>query len=458
MYADDAQRFAPAFAALADVCARTISDSDIHRLAATPAGVAVDEAFARTGPDSIAKILFTSGSTGLPKGVINTQRMLCSNQQAILQIWPFVVDEPPVLVDWLPWNHTFGGNYNFNLVLTRGGTLHIDHGKPMPGLIERSAANLREIASTIHFNVPRGFDMLLPFLESDAVLRERFFSRLRILFYAGAALPQNLWDRLTRLAEQTHHAQVAMLSAWGSTETAPLCTAVHFPIPRAGVIGLPVPGVEVKMVPDSGKLALRVRGPNITPGYWRSPEQTAQAFDADGFYQIGDAGRFEDPDDPARGIVFDGRTAEDFKLTTGVFVHVGALRVRAVAALAPVAQDIVIAGHEHDTVGFLVFANPAGCRQLCADLPDDTPLSALIADPRVIGAVRAGMSALAAEGGSSMRAERVLLMATPPSIDAGEITDKGYINQRATLQARADLVERLYDETDPAVIRLHDAD
>jgi feruloyl-CoA synthase len=419
-------------------------------------GAEVDAAFAAVGPDTIAKFLFTSGSTGEPKGVINTQRMLCSNQQAISQLWPFLAETPPVIVDWLPWNHTFGANHNFNLVLANGGTLYIDDGKPVPGLIEKTVANLREVSPTIYFNVPRGFDALIPFLEKDAALRANFFRDLKLIFYAAAALPQNLWEKLEDLSVRERGKRTVMVSSWGATETAPMVTSVHYEIEHAGVIGLPAPGTELKLVPNENKLELRVRGPNVTPGYWKRPDLTQAAFDEEGFYRIGDAGRFADPSDPAKGIEFDGRIAEDFKLMSGVWVHVGALRVKALAALAPVAQDIVVAGHDREEAGFLVFANPAGCRSLCPDLPADAPIEQVLADARVTARVREGMAKLKQEGGgSSTYATRALLMAEPPSIDANEITDKGYINQRAVLARRAALVERLYAEPpDAAVIKL----
>jgi feruloyl-CoA synthase len=458
VFADDAAKFGKALAAVGGgfelVASRNLpaGATAFESLLATAADPAIDAAFAAIAPDAIAKILFTSGSTGEPKGVINTHRMLTSNQQMIRQCWPFLQDEPPVIVDWLPWNHTFGANHNFNLVLANGGTLYIDEGKPAPGLIEKTVANLREVAPNLYFNVPRGFDVLLPFLENDAHLAAHFFSRLKVIFYAGAALPQNLWERLERLAERLGR-RVAMVSAWGSTETAPLVTSVHFPIERAGVIGLPAPGTELLFVPSGDKLEMRVRGPNVTPGYFKRPDLTAAAFDAEGFYKIGDAGRLADPNDPARGVVFDGRIAEDFKLLSGTWVHVGSLRVRAIAALAPVAQDVVIAGHDRAAVGLLVFPNPAGCASLCPDLPAGTPLATLLADARVRARVAAGLAALARDGrGTSNYATRALLLAEPPSIDANEITDKGYVNQRAVLARRAAAVTRLYAEPAPAEV------
>jgi len=420
----DPEKFAPALAA---VGARA---TPLAALRAARPGAQVDAAHAKIGPHSVAKILFTSGSTGQPKGVINTHGMLTANQQMLAQGWPFVEDRPPVVVDWLPWNHTFGGNHNFNLVLRNGGTLTVDGGKPVPGLIENTAKNLAEISPTMYFNVPRGFDLLLPFLENDAALRRNFFRELDMVFYAAAALPQNLWQRLEALALAEKGGRLAMLSAWGSTETAPLATQVHFHIPVAGVIGLPVAGCTLKLVPSAGKLEVRVKGPNVTPGYYRRDDLTRAAFDEEGYYRIGDAVKLADPGDPARGIVFDGRVAEDFKLSTGTWVSVGGVRVSLIAACNPIVQDAVITGHDRDELGALVFLSPAA-QGMAAEA-----IRARLTD---------GLRALAAEGGgSSSRPTRLLVMAEPPSIDANEITDKGYINQRAVLEKRAALVERLY--------------
>jgi len=420
----DPEKFAPALAA---VGARA---TPLDALRAAQPGARVEAAHAQVGPDTVAKILFTSGSTGQPKGVINTHGMLTANQQMLAQGWPFVEARPPVVVDWLPWNHTFGGNHNFNLVLRNGGTLYVDAGKPMPGLIETTAKNLAEIAPTMYFNVPRGFDLLLPFLEQDAALRKNFFRELDMVFYAAAALPQNLWERLEQLAVAEKDGRLAMLSAWGSTETAPLATQVHFHIPTAGVIGLPVAGCTLKLVPSAGKLEVRVKGPNVTPGYYQRDDLTRAAFDEEGYYRIGDAVRFADPATPEKGIVFDGRVAEDFKLSTGTWVSVGGIRVRLIAACNPIVQDAVITGHDRDEIGALVFLSPAAQGM--------TPEA-------IRGKLAQGLGSLAAEGGgSSTRPTRLLVLSEPPSIDANEITDKGYINQRAVLDRRATLVERLY--------------
>ncbi len=447
------ERYARALAAVA----RTLPAGTVEIVTGAPpfaADVHPDLAarHAAVGPDTVAKILFTSGSTGRPKGVINNQRMLGSNQQAIAQGWPFLESRPPVIVDWLPWSHTFGGNHNFNLVLRNGGTLYIDGGKPAPGLIETTVDNLRAIPSTLHFNVPRGFDMLIPFLERDSELRDTFFRDLDALFYAAAALPQPLWERLEALSVAATGRRVAMLSAWGSTETAPCATQVHFPMERAGVIGLPVPGCEIKLAPVDGKLEIRVKGPNVTPGYWRRPELGGEMFDAafdeDGFLKTGDAARLADPDDPARGIVFDGRLAENFKLTSGTWVHVGELRLALLAAGAPLVQDVVVTGHDRAEIGLLVFPNPEGCRALCLNANTDTaglPLAELIRRPEVRAHLAAALAAHnAANAANSRRVARALLVAEPPSIAAGEITDKGYVNQRAVLTHRAALVARLH--------------
>jgi feruloyl-CoA synthase len=432
VWTGDSPRFAPALAAVG------MEATPIGKLLEKGAGARMDEAFARVGPDTVAKILFTSGSTGQPKGVVNTQRMMVANQQMLAQVWPFLEDRVQTIVDWLPWNHTFGGNFCFNMVLRNGGALYVDGGKPAPGLIETTAKNLAEISPTVYFNVPRGFDLLMPMLEADAALRRNFFHELDMVFYAGAALPQNLWERLEKLAVAEKNGELAMISSWGSTETAPSAAAVHYHIERAGVIGLPNPGSELKLVPSGGKLEVRVRGPHVTPGYFRRPDLTAAAFDEEGFYRIGDAMKFDDPARPEKGLVFDGRVAEDFKLTTGTWVHAGAVRVKLIAAGNPLIQDAVITGHDRDEVGALVFLSPAA-----KDLAPEA-LRAKIAS---------ALKALAAEGGSSMHPTRALLLEEPPSIDAGEITDKGYINQRAVLERRAAQVEQLHARRPgPAVI------
>jgi feruloyl-CoA synthase len=419
-------------------------------LASTPQTPRVAKAFAAVGPDTIAKFLFTSGSTGTPKAVINTQRMLTSSQQAKAQTWPFLgcTRDELVILDWLPWSHTFGANHNFNLVLRNGGTFYIDGGKPAPGLFETSLANLRSVMPTVYFNVPRGFDMLIAALRDDARLRRRFFTEVKFAFYAGAALPQNLWQALTDLSVQTTGRAMPMVSAWGSTETSPLPTDCHFQAERSGNIGVPIPGTELKLVPSGEKLEVRVRGPNVTPGYWKAPDLTAQAFDAEGFYLIGDAVTFANPARPERGLFFDGRVTEDFKLNSGTWVNVGTLRLAGIAALAPLAQDIVVTGHGGDHVHFLVFPNIAACRAM-ARLPDTADVSDVIASEKVRAAISHGLAMLKAQSGgsSSGHATRTLLLSEPASVDKGEITDKGYINQRIALKQRANAVAILEDDS-----------
>jgi feruloyl-CoA synthase len=456
IYVSSLRPFASALAAIKSLHTATVLSGDadgsdaisFRSIAATPETASVANAFAAIGPDTIAKFLFTSGSTGTPKAVINTQRMLTSSQQAKAQTWSFLENAQGdlVILDWLPWSHTFGANHNFNLVLRNGGTLYIDGGKPAPGLFATSLANLRSVMPTVYFNVPRGFDMLIAALRDDEELRRRFFTEVKFVFYAGAALPQNLWDALEDLSIRTTGRAMPMVSAWGSTETSPLATDCHFQAERSGNIGVPIPGTELKLVPSGDKLEVRVRGPNVTPGYWKAPELTAKAFDADGFYLIGDAVTFADPDRPERGLFFDGRVAEDFKLNSGTWVSVGTLRVAGITALAPLAQDIVVAGHGGDHVRFLVFPNIATCRAH-AGLADNAGTSEVIGSEKVRAAIALGLAKLKAQGsGSSGHATRALLLAEPASVDGGEITDKGYINQRAVLTRRAAAVAKLEDD------------
>jgi len=467
IYADSPERYRPALEAVRDlhaallVCRQGQSGAGatgFESLEAEEDAPAVADALARVGPDTVAKLLFTSGSTGEPKGVINTQRMLVSSQQAKAQCWPFLEREAPILVDWLPWSHTFGANHNFNLVLRFGGTMYIDAGRPSADQFTVSLNNLKDIAPTIYLNVPRGYEMLVAALKTDAALRHTFFSRLRVIFYAAAALPQHLWEALLELADRTTGARVPLVSAWGATETAPLVTDCHFQAACSGCIGVPVPGALLKLLPSGDKLEVRVKGPNVTPGYFKRPDLTAQNFDEEGFYRIGDAVRFVDEDHPDRGLLFDGRIAEDFKLDSGTWVNVTALRLRAISALAPVAQDVVIAGHDHPYLAILIFPNLRACASLCDDLLPGAPTDAALSHRNVRAHVASALEKLRAEcAGSSMHAKAALLMREPPSIDAGEITDKGYINQRAVLRRRGDLVARLYAEESPEVISLaHD--
>jgi feruloyl-CoA synthase len=433
VFAKDAARFARAVDAAVPQGTEVIYGQGFATLEACEASARVDAAHARTGPDTIAKFLFTSGSTGQPKAVINTQRMLCANQQMLAQALPYLAEVPPVLVDWLPWHHTAGGNHNVGIVLYHGGTLYLDAGKPLPGLIETTVRNLREVGPTIYFNVPRGYEALLPFLRADEVLRNTFFGRLGLMQYAAAVLPQPVWKAYEELALQTCGERILWITGYGATETAPFAMSTNRGAARAGTVGLPVDGLEMKLAPVNDKLEARFRGPSITPGYWRDAALTRAAFDEEGYYRTGDALRFLDPEDPQAGMEFDGRLSEDFKLTTGTWVSVGPLRARLAAAGAPYLQDSVITGHDRDEVGALVFANLQACKGLA---------------PEALRTIlQTALDALAAQAtGSSKRIARALLLAEPPSIDAGEVTDKGSINQRAVLRTRADLVEMLYSE------------
>ena len=433
--------------AVTEVAPRNRNATLFSNLPGQSAGKAVDDAFAAVNPDTVAKILFTSGSTGQPKGVINTQRMLCSNQEMLAVTLPCLREVPPVLVDWLPWNHTFGANHNFGLVLYNGGTLYIDDGRPAPGLFEETVRNLREIAPTVYFNVPRGFEELAAYLKREPALRETFFSRVGMLFYAGAGLPQPTWDAFEELAVQACRERILWVTGLGATETAPLATCANWEAGRAGMIGLPVPGQEMKLAPAGDKFEARIRGPNITPGYWKQPELTREAFDDEGYYRMGDAVRFDDPDRPENGLMFDGRLAEDFKLTSGSWVRVGPLRTRFLAAAAPYAQDVVVAGHDRDYVALLVFPRPDECRGLC-NLQKQAIASDIVAHDLVRNRFLALLDQLAGEAtGGTTRIRRVILLEVPPSIDAAEITDKGSINQRAVLEHRAALVEELFAVT-----------
>jgi feruloyl-CoA synthase len=434
---------------------QSIAATRFAELLRTPVTDAVDEAHERVDADSVAKILFTSGSTGRPKGVINTQRMLCSNQQMLRAVFLFLEDAPPVLCDWLPWNHTAGGNHNFGIALYNGGTLYIDEGKPTATHFAATVRNLREVPCTAHFTVPRFYEMLMPHLRSDTVLRHTFFKDLKLIFYAAAGLGQRFWDELRDVSIEACGEELLIMTGLGATETAPFAICTGLDGASAGMIGLPAPGMQLKLTPVGDKLEGRVRGPNITPGYYKDEGLTRAAFDEEGYYKLGDGMRFVDEKNPKRGLIFDGRLAEDFKMSTGTWVSVGPLRSRILAACGGLAQDVVIGAPDRDYVTALIFPNLAMCRTVAKT---DASASAhdVLTHPATREAFCQALERLAAEStGSSTFVARALLLEQPPSPDVREITDKGSLNQKAVLANRAALVDELYsDSQSPLVIRV----
>jgi len=461
VFADDAGKFADALVANVSLGTEiaasrgAVPGRDVTLLSdllATPEHPGLDAAHAAIGPDTIAKFLLTSGSTGNPKAVINTQRMICANQVMLRETLAFLMDEPPVIVDWLPWNHTFGGNHNIGLTLFNGGSMYLDEGKPMPGGIEETVRNLREISPTVYFNVPKGYESLLPYLREDSALRAKFFGNLHAMFFSGAALSPFVWNSLDELAVQATGFRVPMLTGLGATETSPFFMSVRPDTSRSGHVGLPVLGNDAKLLPNNGKLEVRAKGPNVTPGYWRQPELTAAAFDEEGFYKFGDALKPVDPDNFEAGFDFDGRIGEDFKLGSGTWVSVGPLRARFVAACAPLVRDVVIAGINRDELSALVVLDLDGCRLINPKLPLND-LAAAASDPLIRAAFRERFQKLLADAtGSSTRIKRAILFDTPLSIDRGEVTDKGSINQRAVIDHRSALIETLYSPAPPAQV------
>ena len=414
-------------------------------LLATPASAAVDAAMAATDPDTITKFLFTSGSTKLPKAVINTQRMWCANQQQMAQSMPVLAEAPPVLVDWLPWSHTFGGNHNFGMVLYHGGTMYIDDGKPTPALMAETLRNLREIAPTVYFNVPTGFEAIANAMKADDALRKNLLSRVQMFFYAGAALAQPIWDSLYESEEREIGERIVMTTGLGMTESGPFAIFVTNPHAKAGDLGVPTPGMELKLVAMDGKTEVRYKGPNVTPGYWRAPQETAVAFDEEGYFCTGDAVKWINEADMHQGLKFDGRIAEDFKLATGTFVSVGPLRAKIIAAGAPYIQDVVLTGINLKEVGAMVF--PTAAVRTLSGLPASASLAEVLASSPVLAHFQTVVSQLAQTAtGSANRIARLCLLAEPPTIDRGEITDKGSINQGAVLMHRADTVAALHDD------------
>jgi feruloyl-CoA synthase len=418
-------------------------------LAATAPSDAVAAANAAIGPDTIAKFLFTSGSTGMPKGVITTQRMLTCNQEMIRSALAFLADEPPVMLDWMPWNHVAGGSHNLGIALYNGGSFYIDDGMATPEGIKRTVRNLEEISPTLYFNVPKGYELLVQHLAANHALRSNFFQRLKLMQYAGASLSQHTWDGLDQAARAATGERIMIITGYGSTETAPFAFTTTWAVDRPGLVGLPAAGLEVKLVPNGEKLELRLRGPNVTPGYWKQPGKTAESFDEEGYYKIGDALKFADPDDIGRGFVFDGRVTEDFKLSTGTWVNVSGVRLGAISACAPLVRDIVLTGLDRNHIGALIFPDLDACRNV-AGHESGADADEVVAHAAVRAAFQARLDALASKAtGSASHIARAILLTAPPSIDAGEVTDKGSINARAVMAARADLVEDLYAEPVP---------
>jgi len=454
VFAEDASAFGPALDALpaGPVIASRGEYPDVQLLTAllgTEPGAAVAAAFASLSPDGIAKILFTSGSTGTPKGVLNTHRMLTANQQMMRQVWPFLAAERPVIVDWLSWSHTFGGNHNLNMVLTSGGTLYVDGGRPVPAMFAQTIANLADVPPTLYFNVPAGYAQLVPVLEADTEFAERFFSRLRLIFNAAAALPSPLRDRLRAAARKAAGREIPVTGSWGATETAPAVTSAHYPFTDARCIGVPLPGAEVKLAPaEEGAYEIRVKGPNVTPGYFARRDLTEEAFDDEGFYRTGDAVALADPDDLNAGLIFRGRIAEDFKLESGTFVRVGAVRTAVLSAI-PVLADAVLAGENRDCVCALAWLNPAEARAVLGEQQPESD-GGLITHDGLRAHLARALAGHNEAAGSSARIQRLVVMADLPSLDDGEITDKGYINQRKVLAHRAALVGLLYADPPPA--------
>lgn len=463
VFAADSARYGKAIAAAVDPALEVVLTSGtlagrpstaFADLLATPASAAVDSAMQATGPDTIVKFLFTSGSTKLPKAVINTQRMWCANQQQMAQSMPVLAQPPLVLLDWLPWNHTFGGNHNFGMVVYHGGTLYIDDGKPTPALMGETLRNLREIAPTVYFNVPTGFEAIAAAMQTDAVLRRKLLSRVQMFFYAGAALAQPVWDSLFASQEQEIGERIVMGTGLGMTESGPFAIFVTSPNVKAGDLGVPAPGMELKLVDVDGKTEVRYRGPNITPGYWRAPQETARHFDQEGFFCSGDAVKWIAETDVHQGLRFDGRIAEDFKLATGTFVSVGPLRARIIAVGAPYIQDVVLTGINMKEVGAMVFTTQA-VRPL-SGLDARAPMAEVLSSAPVLAQFQKVLNELAQSAtGSASRIARMCLLAEPPTIDSSEITDKGSINQRAVLAHRAAVVDALHADTLPGLLKPH---
>jgi len=453
VFAQDGERYARAIEAVVPAeCEVAVADKPyprtgrltlFSRLLATHATSDVDAARARVGPDTVAKLLFTSGSTGTPKAVPVTQRMVCANQQGITQVMPFLTDRPPVLVDWLPWHHTFGGNNNVGMVITHGGSFYIDQGRPMPGLIEKTVRALSTVSPTMYLSVPKGIEMLIPYLQKDKALASSLFDALQATMFGGAPMPRHLLDAMIAVEVQTTGERIPNINGVGSTDAGPTALSANWDVGNQPIVGLPVPGLEAKILPAGNKLELRLRGPSILTHYWKDPERTKAAFDEEGFFKIGDAVTWLEPDRPERGLVFNGRVVEDFKLATGTWVSVGGLRDRLIEGAAPLVRDAVITGHGGDWVGAMVFLNVDACQSRC-DLPAGAPFDQVASHPAVRTALQAVLDRQDPNAGSSVRIERLVIEAEQPSLDNGELTDKNTVSQRSVLDRRATVVAELH--------------
>ncbi|NIB38733.1 feruloyl-CoA synthase [Pseudomaricurvus alkylphenolicus] len=462
VYAGDLERYQRALRAL-DLSGVTVVSSStgtadieavsIDAMQDTPPGSLVQSSYERVGHDSVAKIMFTSGSTGDPKGVITTQNMMLSNQQAIGQVWPFLTEEAPVLLDWLPWSHTFGGSLNFNMALFNGGSFYIDEGKPLPSELEYTTRNIKDISPTIYMGVPKGFGELIPRLEADDELKAAFCHRLKLVFSAGAAMPEAMWKRFKSTLQDTGDREIPVIGGWGSTETSPMASIVHYPIDTPRMIGVPLPGVELKFIPRGDRFEIRVRGPNVTPGYLNHSEKTDASLDSEQFWIMGDACRLYDDNALDKGIVFDGRLAEEFKLTSGTWVATGALRVNVLSVLSPLAQDVVVTGHDRDYIGVLIFLNQEAC-QAAITSEHHLDLSMLADNEALQDIIQERLQQYNLQHpASSTRIRRAALLPDIPSFEQGEITDKGYLNQRSILQNRNTTVEALYSGQGSHIIK-----
>ena len=438
VFADDGTAFEHAFKAAFDNDCKFINAQNLasgafdFSDACTCNPALADLARTTITSDTVAKYLFTSGSTGSPKAVINTNGMICAMQAMVRDCYRFLTVEPPIVLDWAPWNHTAAGNKVSYLTLTNGGAYYIDDGRPVPGKFDETLRNLLEIPCTWYFNVPVGWDLLVEELEADQALAETFFSCLGMMFYAGAGMAQHTWDRLRAVGRKTTGNEVLLTTSLGATETAPFALACTEVQEKSGNVGVPSCGLSMKLVPNGGKMELRLKGPSITPGYYKNPEKTTEAFDDEGYYCMGDALRPSDPNDLTKGFFFDGRIAENFKLNTGTWVSVGAVRAALVDGMQGLIRDAVIVGENRADLGALLILSDQAKTMKPSDLSES--LKILLCE------------AAKAATGSASRVKRATVVSQAPSFDKGEITEKGSLNQRAMRSNHAAIIDEMYDE------------